>query len=117
MVFQGLVPSVPSVLQRPSLLERRELTSVGSLHRSPMSLVLLLIQTNFDANHKLYIFMDLRYQCKDLKSMALNGHYDWYDEQNAYVLSIADLNSSCSGGKFWQRMQTFASHEVRFRHI
>ena len=61
--------------------------------------------------------MDLRDQCKDLKSMILDSHYDWYDEQNAYILSITYLNSSGSGGELWQRMQTFASHEVRLGHI
>ena len=60
--------------------------------------------------------MNLRDQCKDLKSMILDSTYDWYDEQNTYILSTAYLDSSCSGGELWQRMQTFASHEVRLGH-
>ena len=56
-------------------------------------------------------------QCKDFKSMILNSQKYLYDKQNAYKLSVAYLDSSCSGGKLWQRMQTFASQEVRLGHI
>ena len=61
--------------------------------------------------------MDLGDKCKDLEFVTLNSHYDRYDKQNTYLLSIGNLNSGCGGGEFWQRMQTLASHKVRFGHI
>ena len=44
--------------------------------------------------------MDFRNKCKDLKSVILDGYYDMYDEQNTYILSVANLDSGCGGGEF-----------------
>ena len=45
------------------------------------------------------VFMNLRDQCKDLKSMISDSHYDQYDEQNTDILSITYLSSCGSGGE------------------
>ena len=61
--------------------------------------------------------MDLRDKHKDLESVILDGDYDWYNEQNSYILSITNLDPGCGGGEFWQRMQALAPHKVGFGHI
>ena len=61
--------------------------------------------------------MDLRNKCKDLKYVILDSHYDRYNEQNTYILSIANLDSVCGGGELWQRMQALAFQKIRFGHI
>ena len=38
-------------------------------------------------------------------------------KQNAYILSIANFDPGCGGGKLWQRMQALAFHKVRFGNI
>ena len=49
--------------------------------------------------------------------MILDGQYHRYNEQNAYILSIANFDPGCGGGELWQRMQALEFHKLRFEHI
>ena len=45
--------------------------------------------------------MDFGDKCKDFKSMTLDGQYDRNNEQNTYVLLIANLNPGHGRSEFW----------------